>query len=124
MHMSMRFLLIAQLYGMVGMIMGMLMGSKSDFTFTPVHSHITLLGWIAISLFGLSYRVFPAMATGRIVKLHFYAANLGIILLSSSLALLLMKNTAALPFLLAGEILTMASLGLFIANIWLHRASA
>lgn len=121
MSMSMRFLLLASLYGIISMIMGMVMGSKGDYTLSPVHTHLSLLGWIAISIYGLAYKVYPQMAASNITRLHFYIVNLGVILLIPSLALLLMKNTAALPFLLIGESLTITSLFLFLLNLWRHR---
>mgnify|MGYP000601287838 CR=1 FL=1 len=121
MNKSMRFLLVAPIYGMLGMLLGMVMGAKSDFTYTPVHEHLNLLGFVAIMLYGLTYKAFPAMAASKIANIHFYAVNLGVIFMIPALALLLQKNTAALPALMIGEILTIASLLLFFINIFLHR---
>lgn len=118
---SMRFLLVAPIYGILGMLLGMVMGSKSDFTLAPVHAHMNLLGFVAIMLYGLTYKAYPGMAASKIANIHFYVVNLGVILMIPSLALLLQKDTSALPFLLIGEILTIGSLVLFFINIWLHR---
>ena len=118
---SMRFLLVAPVYGILAMLLGMAMGSKSDFTLTPVHTHLSSLGFVAIMLYGLTYRTHPAMAASKIANIHFYVVNLGVIFMIPALALLLQKNTSALPFLLIGEILTIGSLVLFFINLWLHR---
>jgi cbb3-type cytochrome oxidase subunit 1 len=103
------------------MALGMVMGAQSDFTYAPVHAHLNLLGFVAIMLYGLTYKACPNMANGRLASIHFYMVNLGVILMIPSLALLMDKNTIALPALLAGEILTIASLLIFFVNLWLHR---
>lgn len=121
MSISMRFILVAPVYGILGMILGMVMGSKSDFTLSPVHAHLNLLGFVAIMLYGLTYKAYPNMAASKIANIHFYAVNLGVIFMIPSLALLMLKNTSALPYLLIGEILTIGSMILFLLNIWMHR---
>lgn len=118
---SMRFLLVAPIYGILGMLLGMVMGSNSDFTMAPVHAHMNLLGFVAIMLYGLTYKAYPGMAASKIANIHFYAVNLGVIFMIPSLAVLLQKDTSALPFLLIGEIFTIGSLVLFFINICLHR---
>lgn len=121
MSISMRFILVAPVYGILGMILGMVMGSKSDFTLSPVHAHLNLLGFVAIMLYGLTYKAYPNMAASKITNIHFYVVNLGVIFMVPALALLLQKNTSVLPFLLIGEIFTIGSMILFLINIWLHR---
>ena len=121
MKLSMRFLLVAVLYGALGMLMGIIMGAKGDFTLAPVHAHLNLLGWVALTIYGLTYQVFPAMAASKLARVQFYSVNLGVILLIPSLALVLLENTAALPTLIVGELLVFISLLLFFANLWAHR---
>lgn len=121
MKLSMRFLLVAVLYGALGMLMGIIMGAKGDFTLAPVHAHLNLLGWVALTIYGLTYQVFPAMAASKLARVQFYSVNLGVILLIPSLALVLLENSAALPTLIIGELLVFISLLLFFANLWAHR---
>lgn len=54
----------------------------------PVHGHVTLLGWVGMTLFGLVYQALPRWANGKspalgLAKAHFYlcvTAVLGVLL--------------------------------------------
>jgi cbb3-type cytochrome oxidase subunit 1 len=121
MSLSIRFFVLASVYGIIGMLLGMVMGAKESFTLAPVHAHLNLLGFVALMLFGLVYRSVPAMAASKLAKIHFYVANGGVILLVPSLAVLLMGNKDIVPVLLIGEILTLASLIIFLINLLSNR---
>lgn len=121
MKMPMKYLLMASAYGIGGMLLGMVMGAKENFTLTPVHAHLNLLGWIAITLYGLTYQVFPKMVENRLAFIQFYVVNIGIILLIPSLALLLLGNKAALPVLIIGELCNVGALIIFFMNLWKNR---
>lgn len=118
MPLSVKFLLVASLYGMCGMLLGAIMGAQENFILMPVHAHLNLLGWIAIMLYGLTYRAIPELAESRLAVWHFYIVNTGILLLIPSLALLLLGNRAVLPVLVLGELFSMASLLMFMVNLW------
>ncbi|MFD1808492.1 hypothetical protein ACFSHQ_11265 [Gemmobacter lanyuensis] len=64
MNISRSFLLIGSLYLLVGIGLGSHMGASGDHTLAPVHAHINLLGFVLMTLFGLAYRVMPAMGGG------------------------------------------------------------
>jgi len=66
------FLRIAVLYIIVGVALGIYMGASGDHSMHPVHAHLNLLGWVAMSLFGLFYRVVPAAAESTLAKVHFW----------------------------------------------------
>ncbi|MGR8979631.1 MAG: hypothetical protein ACU84H_06020 [Gammaproteobacteria bacterium] len=118
MPLSVKFLLVASLYGLFGMLMGVVMGMQENFTLMPVHAHLNLLGWIAVMLYGLTYQAIPELSSSRLATWHFYVANSGILLLIPSLALLLLGNRGVLPVVMLGEILSIASLILFVVNLW------
>ncbi|MGR9087397.1 MAG: hypothetical protein ACU841_10030 [Gammaproteobacteria bacterium] len=121
MKLSVKYLLAASFYGLFGMIMGMVMGAREDFTLRPVHAHLNLLGWVAIMLYGLTYELFPGMAKNRLAVWQFYVVNAGVLLLMPSLALLLLGNSAVLPVLMLGELCSVAALAIFIVNLWKAR---
>ena len=121
MTISIRFLLAAALYGLISMVMGMVMGAKQDFALTPVHAHLNLLGWIALTLYGIVYKIYPAMGESKLAPAQFYVANVGILLLIPSLAAFVLGNSGALPVLIVGELLTVSALAIFLLNIWNHR---
>jgi cbb3-type cytochrome oxidase subunit 1 len=64
------------------------MGGKGDFTFAPLHAHINLVGFVLMVLFGIVYRLFPAMATGPLATVHFWLYQVGTIVLVVMLYLL------------------------------------
>jgi hypothetical protein len=66
------FLRIAVLYIIAGVGLGIYMGASGDHSMYPVHAHLNLLGWVAMSLFGLFYRAFPAAAETKLAKAHFW----------------------------------------------------
>jgi cbb3-type cytochrome oxidase subunit 1 len=121
MTISIRFLMAAAMYGLISMVMGMVMGAKEEFTLTPVHAHLNLLGWIALTLYGIVYKIYPAMGQSKLATVQFYVANAGILVLIPSLAAFLLGNAGALPVLIVGELLTVAALAIFLVIIWNHR---
>jgi len=123
MKISIKYLLVASTYGLCGMLLGIIMGAKEDFTLAPVHAHLNLLGWIAITLYGLTYQAFPKMAENKLASIQFYTVNTGVILLIPSLALLLLGNKGVLPVLIIGELCNVGALVIFLINLWKNRDS-
>jgi cbb3-type cytochrome oxidase subunit 1 len=118
---SKRYLILGALFGLVAMTMGIVMGAKENFALAPVHAHLNLLGWVALTLYGTVYRVFPEMTGGRLAAIQFWCAALGVVFLVIPLALLLLGNRNAIPVLAVGELLSVAALAIFLANLWSHR---
>ncbi len=50
---------------LTGMSMGIWMGIAHDFTLSPVHAHLNLLGWVTLALYGLIHRTYPALGQSR-----------------------------------------------------------
>jgi len=121
MSLSKRYLILGALFGLCGMSLGVFMGAKENFVLAPVHAHMNLLGWVALTLYGLTYRTFPEMAEGRLPRVQFWTAALGVITIVIPLAYLLTGHRAAIPWLLVGEALTVATLLMFLANLWRNR---
>lgn len=121
MNISIRFLLVATIYGLLSMLLGMAMGAQENFKLMPVHAHLNLLGWVALTLYGVVYKAYPAMGHNKLANTQFYIANLGILLMLPALAAFLLDVKAVLPALIAGELLTFGSLAIFLVNIWNHR---
>jgi len=118
-----KFLLAAAAYGLFGMVMGMVMGAKQDFSLAPVHAHNNLLGWVALTMYGLTYNSIPSMNNGKIGHVQFYIANIGLFLMLPSLAMLLRGNTSVEIPLVIGELCTVVALILFMINLWKSRTS-
>jgi hypothetical protein len=82
---SKAFLCFAVLFAIVGMSLGLWMGSHEDFTLAPVHAHINLLGWVTMFLAGLFYNAFPERA-GILARTHLALAVIGLLVMAPGLA--------------------------------------
>lgn len=116
-RLSNRFLRLAVLFALIGMTLGYWMGATEDFTASPVHAHINLLGWVSMTLYGLFYRAEPKAAQGWLPAVHFWIALVGLLIFMPALAARLlggpgMQGAAALG-LIVGPSLTLLSMALF-----------
>jgi cbb3-type cytochrome oxidase subunit 1 len=121
MSLSMRFIFSAALWGTVGMLLGIFMGAKEDFTMAPVHAHINLLGWVSLAIYGVVYRNYPIMAESKLATWQFYLANLGVLVMAPSLAFVLKANKSAIPTLALSEFMVLGALLIFLLNLWKNR---
>src|SRR3954452_10415151 len=55
----------AVLFGLLGMGMGIAMAIARDHATMPAHAHLNLLGWVSLFLFGLYYKLNPALDASR-----------------------------------------------------------
>ncbi len=75
------FLRISVVYIMAGLLMGIGMAASGDHGLMPAHAHINLVGWVAMTIYGLVYRVYPDAARSPLARWHFWLANAGALLL-------------------------------------------
>lgn len=102
MNISRLFLVTAVAYLLVGIAIGIHMGASGNHGLAPAHAHINLLGFTLMTLFGLVYRVIPAMAGGTLANAHFWLHQAGALVLLVMLVLLLSgRITEAAMFPLA-----------------------
>ena len=109
------FLLLATLSLIVGVCLGIWMGIVHDFQFAPVHAHLNLLGWVSLSIFGLTYRAYPALAQSWIAPVHFGVAVLAVILFPIGIGLSVTGVTVGLA--IAGSLIWLAAVLLFLGNL-------
>ena len=55
----------AVLFVLAGMIWGLQMAISDDHSAFPAHAHLNLLGWVSLFLFGIYYRLNPALDASR-----------------------------------------------------------
>jgi hypothetical protein len=105
-------------FGVTGMSLGIFMGISQDFTLTPVHAHINLLGFVSLMLYGLYYRGAPT--TGHLAWLQAAMAMLGVPLMAGGLASMLMGSHGGVGefITIAGSLLTIGALGLFLVLLF------
>lgn len=111
---------LAVTYLIAGVSLGIVMGASRNFTLTPVHAHINLLGWATMALAGLIYCVFPQAGASRLAKVHFWLINLAMPVMLVSLSMLLLGNPAVEPVLACSEIVAAVAIASFAANIYLN----
>lgn len=79
MTVSRSFMLIGALYLLVGVSLGTYMGGSGDHSLSGVHVHINLLGFASMMLFGLAYRVIPAMDQNLLATIHFWIHQIAVL---------------------------------------------
>ncbi|SDO59321.1 cytochrome-c oxidase [Halobacillus aidingensis] len=103
---------ISAVYFAIGVAIGYYMSSAHDYALTPVHVHINLLGWTALTLAGILYHTFPILAKSLSGKIHFWLHNIGLPLMMLGLFFVVVfENEALLPLVATGA--TVTSLGIF-----------
>lgn len=80
------FLLIAAASLVIGVSVGIYMGVTHDYSLTPVHAHINLLGWVSLALFGLAYRSYPELGRSWTATLHIALCGPSAVLLPAGIA--------------------------------------
>lgn len=106
--------LVGACAGIAGMALGIGMGLSQDFSLTPVHAHVNLLGWVSMMLYGLYYRGSPA-APGRLAWAQVTTATAGFSAMSGGLWLYLSAAGEAMkPVVVAGSCMSILSMALFL----------
>jgi peptidoglycan/LPS O-acetylase OafA/YrhL len=97
---------------LVGLVAGIAMGIKQDFTYVPAHAHLNLVGGVLMFLAGLYYRLVPEAGASRLAKvqgtLHIAAA----IIFPIGIAAVL-TNPKYEPLVIAGSLIVVAAIATF-----------
>ena len=120
---SRNFMVIASLYIILGVGIGMYMGGSNDRTLVPVHAHINLLGFVLPMVFGITYHLFPAAGNSGLARAHFWLHQIGTLVLLVLLTLLLtdrISEAAMFPIAPLAEVAVMAGLILFAVSVFRH----
>jgi hypothetical protein len=112
-------LIVAALMALIGMGLGVYMGTVQDFTLAPAHAHLNLLGWVTMAIYGLYYRTSSGRA-GRLRWLQAVAGGLGAPAMAGGLALLLTSpagselSARGEASIITGSVLAILSVLLFV----------
>ncbi|MCP5073609.1 MAG: hypothetical protein GY947_10000 [Rhodobacteraceae bacterium] len=112
MNVSRSFLVMAVVYLLIGMVMGMYMGAAGDHTLAPVHAHINLLGFALMAVFALIYRLFDGLAGRRLAGVHFWLHQVGVALMMLALFLMvanIVAESVAGPVMFVSELLVLVA---------------
>lgn len=71
---------------LVGEAMGIHMGISQDFTLTPSHAHLNLLGWVTLALYGLVHRAYPGLGGKWLARVQCVIAIAGSVMMPWGIA--------------------------------------
>jgi cbb3-type cytochrome oxidase subunit 1 len=108
----------------VGVALGTYMGAAQDFRFVHVHAHINLLGWVALGLIGLIYRLHPHLQQGWLAHTHYWLHTVGLIVFMGSFAWGVAAGAKPVPFIAAGATMVLLAVLLFAANVFTRLRSS
>lgn len=116
--MGVRFIKIAGVYFLIAVLLGLTMGIIHNFSFTSVHAHLNLLGWVSMAIFGIIYVLFPKAGTTKLAKTHFWLHNIGLPVMQVALFVQLVTNNEALiPVTIVGSLLVVVGVILYVINL-------
>lgn len=118
------FIIVSIVYLGISSVLGVCMlGNPSLMSFKFVHSHLNMLGWVSMMIYGVGYHILPRFA-GRALKypklgeFQFWTANIGLVGMLAFYTLDVMGHnqtfTRAAVIFGAVEVL---SIGLFFYNM-------
>src|SRR5438270_11588017 len=93
-----------------GLVFGIVMGIREDFTLAPAHAHLNLIGFVLMFLAGLYYRIVPAAGAGPLAKIQATLHIAGAIVLPIGVALVLTGGTGIV--VIVGSLIVLAAMGL------------
>lgn len=109
------FLALATLCLVRGVLLVMGVGFAQDFSMSHLHSHLNLVGWTSMALFGLTYRAYPVLAESQLAKIHFLISAPSGILFPIGIYLLIAHDQPALAVITG--LAWLAGVALFCATL-------
>jgi hypothetical protein len=112
---SLSFFTVATLCGLAGMVFGAVMGATEDFTLSPAHAHLNLVGWASLAIMGAFYQL--SGKGGRIGWANFILSSLGAVTMAASLGFYLAGSKPALNGVNAGTLLVVLGMVAFLTSV-------
>jgi uncharacterized membrane protein len=105
--------------GLSGMIVGIVMGIRQDFTLVPVHAHLNLLGFVTMFLSALYYRVVPEAAADPLARYHARISSVGAFLFPLGIGgVIIGGHDRFQPVVVAGALTVLLGMLLFVAIVF------
>ncbi len=112
---------LAVSFVIAGMAMGIGMAASQDHSIMPAHAHLNLLGWVSLFLFGLYYRLNPALDVSRLALVQVGVWSFGTVVLTIAVAAIHMGYEAADPVAAVGSLIVLAAMLLFAVLVFRPR---
>lgn len=109
---------IACLFAIAGVAMGIAMAASNNHAVMPAHAHLNLLGWVSLFLFGIYYRLHPALDTKRLALVQVGLWSAGTVALTAAVAALHLGYAAFEPVAAVASLIVLVALGLFTVAVF------
>ena len=105
---------------LIGMAWGMHMGASQNMTLAPAHAHLNLVGWVTMALYGTFYALTRGTMSVSLAWINYAFSLLGGVVMIPSLTLFLSNGNDPkyIPFMVAGEILTVIAMLVFAISVF------
>ncbi|MFZ5728354.1 MAG: hypothetical protein ACOY4G_03290 [Pseudomonadota bacterium] len=80
----------ATIYILIGVTWGLAMSVTHDFTTSPAHAHLNLIGWVSQALMGAFYATLGRRSPGWMPAANFVLTNVGVVCMISAMTLMFM----------------------------------
>lgn len=101
---------------LVGVGMGIAMGITHDFSLSPVHAHLNLVGWTSLALIGLTLRAYPELLRNRTAAWTQYGLSAGsAVVFPAGIHVAVTQDAPALA--IAASLVWLAGAVLFLARL-------
>jgi hypothetical protein len=94
-----------------GLVFGIAMGMREDFTLAPAHAHLNLVGFVLMFMVGLYYRIVPAAGAGLLAKIQAGLHIVGALVFPFGIAQTLLGGSVA--FTVFGSLIVLSAMALF-----------
>jgi hypothetical protein len=115
---SSRLIHTAVAFFVIGVALGTYMGAQQDFRFVHVHAHLNLLGWVALAVIGLIYRLHPHLQQGWLAHAHYWLHTVGLVVFMGAFAWGVATDAKPVPLIAAGATMVSLAVLLFAINVF------
>jgi hypothetical protein len=98
---------------LLGMIWGIEMGIRQEFSLAPAHAHFNLVGGVLLFVFGLYYRMVPLARDSTLAKWQSGLHILGAILFPVGVAVVIKKGESFIVLPIVGSLIVVTAVALF-----------
>src|SRR6202023_83 len=94
---------------LAGMVAGIAMGIREDFTLQPAHAHLNLVGGVLLFLFGLYYRLVPAAGSSTLAQIQGWVHIIGGIVFPAGVAIVILEGPSFIALPIVGSLIVVAA---------------
>ena len=109
-----RFFILALIYAVCGIALGLQMAISEDHSQMPTHAHTMVLGWLMSGFFAFFYHLFPQIGRTMLAQVHFWLTAVSGIVLLVSLFFVLSGRPNVEPITAISSLAFFAALLLFV----------